>query len=152
LEVLRNELHLYGTRETCGIGMCGACTVLVNGNPLSACLLLAPQIDGQEVLTIEGLSRDGQLHPSSKLSSIITLSVQLLHSRDDPGNESAIRRNASPDVDQIKEYLSGNLCRCGSYIAIIAAVQDASAAWHRVESLIDYLERRWRRLNLVMYT
>jgi len=127
LEVLRNELRLYGTRETCGIGMCGACTVLVNGKPLSACLLLAPQVDGQEVLTIEGLSQDGQLHPIQQ-AFIDHNAFQCSYCT--PGMiltaKALLDENPTPDEEQIKEYLSGNLCRCGSYIEIIAAVQDAS--------------------------
>lgn len=128
LEVLRDELHLYGTRETCGIGMCGACTVLVNGKPLSACLLLAPQVDGQEVLTIEDLSRDGDLHPIQQ-AFIDHNAFQCSYCT--PGMiltaKALLDENPAPDVDQIKEYLSGNLCRCGSYLEIIDAVQDASS-------------------------
>ncbi len=127
LELLREELHLFGTRESCGIGMCGACTVLVNGKPLSACLLLAPQVDGQEVLTIEGLSHDDQLHPIQQ-AFIDHNAFQCSYCT--PGmilaTKSLLDENPAPDVDQIKEYLSGNLCRCGSYIEIIAAVQDVS--------------------------
>jgi aerobic-type carbon monoxide dehydrogenase small subunit (CoxS/CutS family) len=127
LEVLRDDLHLYGTRETCGIGMCGACTVLVNGKPLSACLLLAPQVDGQEVLTIEGLSQDSHLHPIQQ-AFIDHNAFQCSYCT--PGMiltvKALLEENTAPDEDQIKEYLSGNLCRCGCYIEIIAAVQDAS--------------------------
>jgi aerobic-type carbon monoxide dehydrogenase small subunit (CoxS/CutS family) len=127
LEVLQNELHLYGTRETCGIGMCGACTVLVNDRPLSACLLLAPQIDGQKVLTIEGLSQNGQLHPIQQ-AFIDHNAFQCSYCT--PGMiltaKALLDENPTPDVDQITEYLSGNLCRCGSYKKIIAAVKDAS--------------------------
>jgi carbon-monoxide dehydrogenase small subunit len=127
LEVLRNELHLYGTRETCSIGICGACTVLVNGKPLSACLLLAPQIDGQDVLTIEGLSQNGQLHPIQQ-AFIDHNAFQCSYCT--PGmiltTKALLDENPTPDVGQIKEYLSGNLCRCGSYVKIIAAVTDAS--------------------------
>ncbi len=127
LDVLRNELSMFGTRETCGIGMCGACTVLVNGKLLSACLLLAPQVDGLEVVTIEGLNQDGQLDPIQQ-AFIDYNAFQCSYCT--PGMilaaKALLDENPTPDDVQIKEYFSGNLCRCGSYVKIISAVQEAS--------------------------
>ena len=128
LDVLRRDLHLHGTRETCGIGMCGACTVLVNGKALSACLLLAPQVDGCEVQTIEGLDEDGKLHPIQE-AFLEKNAFQCSYCT--PGmiltTKALLDETPCPSVDQIKEYLAGNLCRCGSYLKIIAAVQEAAS-------------------------
>jgi carbon-monoxide dehydrogenase small subunit len=127
LEVLRKNLHLHGTRETCGIGICGACTVLVNGKALSACLLLAPQVDGCEVQTIEGLAENGKLHPIQE-AFLENNAFQCSYCT--PGmilaTKALLDETPSPSVEQIKEYLAGNLCRCGSYMKIITAVQEAA--------------------------
>ena len=127
LEVLRRDLHLHGVRETCGIGICGACTVLVNGKALSACLLLAPQVDGCEVKTIEGLVEDGKLHPIQE-AFLENNAFQCSYCT--PGmiltTKALLDETPCPSVDQIKEYLAGNLCRCGSYLKIIIAVQEAA--------------------------
>jgi carbon-monoxide dehydrogenase small subunit len=127
LEVLRRDLHLHGARETCGIGICGACTVLVNGKALSACLLLAPQVDDCEVQTIEGLDEDGRLHPIQE-AFVENNAFQCSYCT--PGmilaTKALLDETPSPSVDQIKDYLAGNLCRCGSYLKIIAAVQEAA--------------------------
>jgi aerobic-type carbon monoxide dehydrogenase small subunit (CoxS/CutS family) len=127
LDVLQRDLGLHGTRETCGIGICGACTVIVNGKPLSSCLLLAPQLDGSEVLTIEGLKQDDKLHPiqeafieNNAFQCSYCTSGMILAAK------SLLEEISSPSEMQIKEYLSGNLCRCGSYVKIITAVQDAA--------------------------
>lgn len=127
LNVLHRDLGLYGTRETCSIGICGACTVIVDGKPLSSCLLLAPQLDGSDVLTIEGLKKDNELHPIQE-AFIENNAFQCSYCT--PGmilaTKSLLEEIPSPNEAQIKEYLSGNLCRCGSYVKIIAAVQDAA--------------------------
>ncbi len=127
LEVLRRDLHLHGTRETCGIGICGACTVLVDGQPLSACLLLAPQLDGCELVTIEGLSKDGDLHP---IQAAFVNHNAFQCSYCTPGMiltaKALLDEIPAPSEAQIKEYMAGNLCRCGSYLKIIDAIQDAA--------------------------
>jgi len=127
LEVLRDELGLGGTKEGCGVGMCGACTVLVDGKPFSSCLLLAGQAAGKEVLTIEGLGRAGKLHPVQQ-AFIDEAAFQCAYCT--PGFVLAtlalLAENPSPGEDDIREYLSGNLCRCGSYQNIIKAVLAAS--------------------------
>lgn len=125
LSVLRDDLDLVGAKESCGIGMCGACTVLVNGKPMSSCLTLAAQIAGKEIVTIEGLARDGKLHPVQQAfinqgafqcayctSGFILSTVALLD------------ENPAPTDDEIREYLAGNLCRCGSYQNILQAVRE----------------------------
>jgi len=125
LQLLRDQLGLVGAREGCGIGMCGACTVLVAGRAVSSCLMLAVQAAEQEVTTVEGLARDGKLHPVQQAyldhaafqcayctSGFILTTVALLE--EDP----------QPDDEKIREYLAGNLCRCGSYANILEAVRD----------------------------
>ena len=124
LDVLREELDLVGTREGCGIGMCGACTVLVNGRVISSCLMLAVQAEGREITTIESLSKDGRLHPVQQAyldhaafqcayctSGFILSTIALLD------------EHPNPDDQTIQKYLSGNYCRCGSYVNILEAVQ-----------------------------
>lgn len=129
LEVLRDDLHLGGAREGCGIGMCGACTVLVEGKPISSCIVLAAQVVGKEITTVEGLAHDGKLHAVQQsfideggfqcafcTSGFILSAVALL-------NEIPV-----PSEDDVRDYLSGNLCRCGSYKNILKAVMRASRA------------------------
>jgi aerobic-type carbon monoxide dehydrogenase small subunit (CoxS/CutS family) len=124
LEVLRDELGLVGAREGCGIGMCGACTVLVNGKAISSCLLLAVQASGNEVTTIEGLSRAGQLHPVQQ-AYIDHAAFQCAYCT--PGfilsTVALLEEHPDPDEETIRRYLSGNLCRCGSYENILKAVK-----------------------------
>jgi aerobic-type carbon monoxide dehydrogenase small subunit (CoxS/CutS family) len=128
LEVLRDHLKLTGTRLTCGIGMCGACTVLIDGEALSACLLLAPMIAGRSVTTIEGLAvPNGDLDPVQQ-AFVDCMGLQCSYCT--PGfilaTHALLRENPHPTDDQIKAYLAGNLCRCGSYYKIMDAVRLAS--------------------------
>ncbi len=127
LSVLRDELKLFGVREGCGIGMCGACTVLVDGKPVSSCLMLAPLAEGHELTTIEGLER-----PTGELDMIQEAFVDhtaFQCSYCTPGfiltTKSLLAENADPTPEEAKEYLAGNLCRCGSYVKILDAVMDA---------------------------
>jgi aerobic-type carbon monoxide dehydrogenase small subunit (CoxS/CutS family) len=127
LQVLRDELSLFGAREGCGVGMCGSCTVLLNGQPVSSCLLLAPLAEGKDILTIEGLEgATGELHPIQQ-SFIDHTAFQCSYCT--PGfiltAKALLEENPRASVDEIREYLSGNLCRCGSYIKIVEAVIDA---------------------------
>jgi aerobic carbon-monoxide dehydrogenase small subunit len=127
LEVVRNEFSLYGARESCGQGMCGCCTLIVNGTAVSGCLYLAAFADGAEVTTIESLDAGGTLDPVQEAfieqgafqcgfctPGFILMTKQLLD------------RHPDPDDDQIKHYLSGNLCRCAAYPEIIQAVKSAA--------------------------
>jgi len=127
LTLLREELHLTGTKEGCGTGECGACTVLVDGVAVNACLVLSPQINGCEVITIEALEHDGQLDRLQQ-AFIDNHAVQCGFCT--PGMlmsaKALLLKNAHPDEDEIKVALSGNLCRCTGYANIVSAVQDAA--------------------------
>src|SRR3990172_3727762 len=124
LEVLRDDLGLVGTKEGCGVGMCGACTVLVDGKPISGCLILAEQVAGKEILTVEGLAKDGKLHPVQQ-AFIDERAFQCAYCT--PGfilsTVALLNENPSSSEDEIREYLSGNLCRCGSYQNILKAIK-----------------------------
>jgi aerobic-type carbon monoxide dehydrogenase small subunit (CoxS/CutS family) len=123
LAVLRDDLGLIGAKEGCGVGMCGACTVLVDGKLISGCLTLAEQVAGKEILTVEGLEKNGQLHPVQQ-AFIDERAFQCAYCT--PGFILAavalLNENPSPSDDEIRDYLSGNLCRCGSYQNILKAV------------------------------
>jgi carbon-monoxide dehydrogenase small subunit/isoquinoline 1-oxidoreductase alpha subunit/xanthine dehydrogenase YagT iron-sulfur-binding subunit len=128
LEVLRAEFKLFGAREGCGIGMCGACTVLLDGKPASSCLMLAALAEGKEITTVEGLSEPGKLDPIQQ-AFIDHNAFQCSYCT--PGfllsTKSLLAENPAPTAEQIRHYLAGNLCRCGSYYKIEEAVLDASA-------------------------
>ena len=126
LEVLRRDFGLASVRETCGIGVCGACTVLLDGEPISGCLLLVPLAEGREITTVEGLGGD---HPVQRAfakahafqcgyctSGMILASKRLLE------------ENPRPDEEEIRLALAGNLCRCGCYVKIVDAVLEAARA------------------------
>jgi len=127
LEVLRNELYLTGPREGCGVGMCGACTVLVDGRPVSGCLLPAALAEGHELTTIEGLEGpNGELHPIQE-AYVEHTGFQCSYCT--PGFILTTKAllEEQPDVsrDEARAYLAGNLCRCGSYVKILDSVMDA---------------------------
>jgi aerobic-type carbon monoxide dehydrogenase small subunit (CoxS/CutS family) len=127
LRILRDELGMIGTREGCGEGACGTCTVLVDGELARACLVLGVRIDGQAVLTIEGLSGPEGLHPIQQAfverggsqcgfctpGMIITA-------------KALLEENREPADEEIKAFMSGNLCRCGSYSMIVDAIRVAA--------------------------
>ena len=127
VELLQAHFGLYGARESCGQGLCGCCTVIVNGRAVSGCLYLAPLVDGAEVTTVEGLDADGKLDPVQE-AFIETGAFQCGYCT--PGFILMIRQlldeHPDPDEPQIKRYLSGNLCRCASYPQVIEAVKLAS--------------------------
>ena len=124
LEMLRDDLHLKGTMEGCGVGVCGSCTVLVDGNPVSSCLMLASNADRKQVQTIEGLARAGELDPVQQ-AFLDQQAFQCGYCT--PGMIMAVKGLLSeyqaPTEAQIRDYLSGNLCRCGTYVEVIAAVR-----------------------------
>ena len=127
LQVLRDGLQLFGAREGCGVGMCGACTVLLDGKPVSSCLLLAPLAEGKAIVTIEGLSEPaGELHPIQQ-AYIDHTAFQCSYCT--PGfilsTLALLTENPRASREEAREYLSGNLCRCGSYMKILDAVIDA---------------------------
>jgi len=124
LSVLRDDLGLVGAKEGCGIGMCGACTVLLDGQAMSSCLLLAAQCDGKAITTVEGLSRDGALHRVQQ-AFFDHAAFQCAYCT--PGfvlaTVALLSENPAPSDEEIRECLSGNLCRCGSYVNILKAVR-----------------------------
>jgi len=129
LAFLREQLGLTGTKNGCATGECGACTVLLNGEPVNACMVLAVEIDGAEVITVEGLARDGPLEPLQQ-AFIEHTGTQCGFCT--PGTLIAARallnRNPDPTEAEIKDALRGNLCRCTGYVRIIEAIKDAARA------------------------
>jgi aerobic-type carbon monoxide dehydrogenase small subunit (CoxS/CutS family) len=127
LDVLRGELKLFGAREGCGVGKCGSCTVLLDGRPVSGCLMLAALAEGKDIRTIEGLdSPSGELHVIQQ-AYIDHTAFQCAYCT--PGFILTTKAllEERPDVtrEEARDYLSGNLCRCGSYVKILDAVMDA---------------------------
>jgi carbon-monoxide dehydrogenase small subunit len=124
LRLLRDKFGLTGTKEGCGIGECGACTVLLDGMPVNACLVLAPKVEGRKVETIEGLGSRESLHPLQK-SFIDHGAIQCGFCT--PGilmsSKALLEENASPTREEIKEAISGHLCRCTGYHQIIEAIE-----------------------------
>jgi len=127
LRVIREELGLTGTKEGCGIGDCGACTVLMEGKPVNSCLVLALQAEGKEVRTVEGLGTEENLDPLQE-SFIKYGAVQCGFCT--PGMLISARalldKNPHPTTEEIKVAISGNLCRCTGYVKIIQAIQQAA--------------------------
>lgn len=125
LDVLRRELGLLSVRETCGIGVCGACTVLVDGAPISGCLLLAAAAEGHELVTVEGLDGNDPLQRAFDEEHAFQCGYCT------PGMvlaaKALLAANPSPSEAEIRESLSGNLCRCGCYVKIADAVRRAAA-------------------------
>jgi carbon-monoxide dehydrogenase small subunit len=127
MRMLRESLALTGTKNGCSAGECGACTVLMNGEPVNSCMVLAVECDGAEILTVEGLAGDGQLDPIQE-AMIEAGGVQcgfctpgiLISSR------ALLDRNPTPSEDEIREALVGNLCRCTGYVRIVESVKAAA--------------------------
>jgi carbon-monoxide dehydrogenase small subunit len=125
LALVRDELGLTGTKCGCEIGECGACTVLFNGKAVNACLVLAPQIDGQEILTVEGMAENGILHPLQEAF----LDHDAVHCGFcTPGmlmsSKELIDTRSNPNEEEIRTAISGNLCRCSGYQQIVDAIAD----------------------------
>jgi carbon-monoxide dehydrogenase small subunit len=128
LDLLRDELGLTGAKQGCGEGDCGACTVLLDGSPVSSCLVLALQAEGSEVLTVEGLADKDRLHPIQQAFVEIG-GVQCGFCT--PGMlltaKSLLDRNPDPDEREIRAAIAGNLCRCTGYQKIVEAISAAAA-------------------------
>ncbi len=128
LEVLREDLALSGTKHGCELGECGACAVLLDGEPVLSCLVLAIECDGRDVVTVEGLASDATLHPLQRTFADLG-AAQCGYCT--PGilvtAKALLDHNPNPDRDQIKAALSGNLCRCTGYLQIFDAVEAAVA-------------------------
>ena len=128
VEVLRERFDLFGARESCGQGLCGCCTVLVDGRAVSSCLYLAAFADGADIVTVEHLAAGGRLDPVQE-AFIETGAFQCGFCT--PGfvlmTNQLLDANPDPSDDDIRHYLSGNLCRCGAYPEIVAAVRLAAS-------------------------
>jgi carbon-monoxide dehydrogenase small subunit len=127
LETLRERLNLTGAKEACSLGACGACTVVVNGEPVRSCLVLTAEVDGADITTVEGLKKDGNLHPLQEAfmergavqcgfctSGMIMTAKALLD------------RNKKPTKKEIVKTISSNICRCTGYKKIVEAVEEAA--------------------------
>jgi len=128
LQMLRDKLSLTGTKNGCNAGECGACTVLLDGEPINSCMILAVECAGADIVTVEGLAHDGVLDPVQQ-TIIEHGAVQCGFCT--PGILISARglldRNPNPSEDEIREALVGNLCRCTGYLRIIDAVKDAAS-------------------------
>jgi aerobic-type carbon monoxide dehydrogenase small subunit (CoxS/CutS family) len=131
LWVLRDELELTGTKYGCGEGQCGACTVLIEGAPVRSCLTRASAVAGKEITTIEGLAQNGQLHP---VQEAFLQADALQCGYCTPGmilsSVGLLKKTSQPTDSEIRRALEGNVCRCGTYPRIIAAVQMAAGVPH----------------------
>jgi carbon-monoxide dehydrogenase small subunit len=127
VDFLRHELYLTGTHVGCEHGVCGACTVRMNGEVIRSCIVFAIQAEGAEIETVEGMARNGELHPVQ----------QAYHEKHGlqcgfctPGlllaTQTLLEQNLNPSEQEIREYLSGNVCRCTGYVNIVASVQEAA--------------------------
>jgi carbon-monoxide dehydrogenase small subunit len=134
LELLRDVLDLKGTKEGCGIGECGACTIVVDGQSANACLMFAAQLDGRQVLTVEGLSGEAELHPIQQSFSdrhavqcgfctpgILMSTHALLEEKPDPSRADIVKA------------VAGNLCRCTGYQSIVAGIEDAADNYRKAK-------------------
>jgi xanthine dehydrogenase YagT iron-sulfur-binding subunit len=129
LDALREHLHLTGSKKGCGLGQCGACTVLLDGKRVKSCLSLAALVEGREIKTIEGLAQGNQLHPL-QTAFIERDAFQCGYCT--PGQIMAgvacINEGHAGSPEEIREWMSGNVCRCGAYDNIVAAIQDTAGA------------------------
>ena len=126
VDCLRYDLGLTGTKEGCSVGVCGACTVLVDGKMAASCLILAATLDGAEITTIEGLAQDGRLHPVQQafidyggFQCGICTPGQIMAAK------SLLDTNPSPSEQEIREWMMGNLCRCTGYYKILESIVNA---------------------------
>jgi aerobic carbon-monoxide dehydrogenase small subunit len=127
VDVLRDRFKLWSVRESCGVGACGTCTVLLDGRPVSSCFLLAVRAAGQDITTLEGLSEEGSLHDIQQ-AFLTERALQCAYCT--PGfilsAKALLDEIPSPSDEEIREYLSGNLCRCAGYADILRAVRLAA--------------------------
>jgi aerobic-type carbon monoxide dehydrogenase small subunit (CoxS/CutS family) len=138
LEVLREDLNLCGTKHGCELGECGACAVLLDGQPVLSCLVLGVECGGRDVITVEGLARDGRLHPLQEAFADLG-AAQCGYCT--PGflvtAKALLDEHPTPTRDQIRTALSGNLCRCTGYQQIFEAVEAAMASAAELSTTVD---------------
>ena len=128
MDALRDELGLTGTKEGCGNGNCGACTVILDGRSVDSCLVLAAEADGREVQTVEGIAQDGELHPVQKtFIEIGALQCGFCTPGFIVSAKYLLERIPNPTEEEIRLWLAGNLCRCTGYDKIVRAVQAAAS-------------------------
>jgi carbon-monoxide dehydrogenase small subunit len=136
IDCLRYDLGLTGTKEGCSVGVCGACTVLMNGQTVSSCLVLAVRANGTDITTIEGLAQDGRLHPVQQAfidhggfqCGICTPGMIM-------AAKALLDTNPNPTADEIKDWMLGNLCRCTGYYKILESIQAAAAQMQSKEAV-----------------
>jgi carbon-monoxide dehydrogenase small subunit len=148
LDLVRDDLHLTGAKEGCGTGDCGACSMLLDGRVVTSCLVLAPEAEGREVTTIEGLAgADGTLHPIQQafiehggLQCGFCIPGMIITAK------ALLDRNPSPTETEIRRGIAGNLCRCTGYTKIVEAIQDAAATLRRdrqrPQRVVAYMPQR----------
>lgn len=132
LDVIREKVGLTGTKEGCGTGECGACTVLINGEPVNSCLYLAVRAEGKDILTIEGLGDPSNLHPLQQ-AFIENGAVQCGFCA--PGMllsaQALLVKNPNPSEQEIREGIAGNICRCTGYVKVVSAIKQAATVLQR---------------------
>ena len=136
IDCLRYDLGLTGTKEGCSVGVCGACTVMMDGQIVSSCLLLAARADGANIVTIEGLAQEDHLHPIQQAfidhggfqCGICTPGMIM-------AAQALLEVNANPTEDEIKDWMMGNLCRCTGYYKILESIQVAAAQMQAKETV-----------------
>jgi xanthine dehydrogenase YagT iron-sulfur-binding subunit len=127
LDALREHLHLTGSKKGCGLGQCGACTVLMDGKRVKSCLSLAALVEGREITTIEGLARGEQLHPlQAAFIERDAFQCGYCTSGQIMAGVACIAEGHAGSPQEIRDWMSGNLCRCGAYDHIVTAIQDAA--------------------------
>ena len=129
LDALREHLHLTGSKKGCGLGQCGACTVLMDGKRVKSCLSLAALVDGREITTIEGLAQGERLHPlQAAFIERDGFQCGYCTSGQIMAGVACIAEGHTGSAQETRDWMSGNLCRCGAYDHIVAAIQDAARA------------------------
>ena len=128
LDALRDVLHKTGTKEGCGTGDCGACSVTLNGRLVCACLVLAPEVEGATVETIEGIAEEGELHPiQRRFLEDAALQCGVCTPGFVVAAKALLEKNDDPNEQEVRFWLAGNLCRCTGYDKIVRSVLDAAA-------------------------